>query len=509
MYRALELLGKPAAFDIYAPDPTKAAILAECKVGPLSAASRAAVSQWAAPPVLTVTSDQEQVQISGANFMKGALDLMMLFFRDFFHRVHNDVNTAMSKAGFMPIFHAAIIILNLGYGPYQTAGWWQAMLAEAAELAQKAKPNNPALVKLWPWIRRSQTASSPGAAMALPEGEEGRRQYLSEVDFKSCNNLKTGKVALGQWMSFPKAHLKHHRFFAGRAFVLVNYVVSKKIVASIVDIETSAAKHTWAVKETEAKSKTKEVQTARQKIEEFKQRARHHLLLATQLLLDPDVVRGMAALGSGVGPINIWFGKTMQDLTDGDACAAFSQAWATFEWLEPLKATMRCLEDGDGLEEIGLTMAFPSGLLSTLNEKDPIVLYENARARVYNTYLVNLTQEISGSMSWWTSHYPGKMAAALSETTAYESLQALKKTCEAWWYCKDTPAAPPTHAIILGTFADEHAAPLRPNAWQGGHVSRGWRSALASVALLFSVVRTPSVQTFSNSARIWVTASGG
>ena len=54
--------------------------------------------------------------------------------------------------------------------------------------AQKAKPNNPALVKLWPWIRRSQTASSPGAAMTIPEGEEGRRQYLSEVDFKSCNN---------------------------------------------------------------------------------------------------------------------------------------------------------------------------------------------------------------------------------------------------------------------------------------------------------------------------------
>ena len=170
---------------------------------------------------------------------------------------------------------------------------------------------------------------------------------------------------------------------------------------------------------------------------------------------------------------------------------------------------MRCLEDSGGLEEIGLTMAFPSELLSTLSEKGPVVLYEDARARVYNAYILNLTQEISGSMSWWTSHYPGKMAAALSETTAYESLQALKKACEAWWYCKDTPAAPPTHAIILGTFADEHAAPLRPNAWQGGHVSRGWRLGLTSVASLFSVARTPCVQTFPNSARIWVTASGG
>ena len=110
IFRCLEILGKPKAFDIYAPDPEKAAILAECKVGPLTAASRTAVSQWKAPPVLTVASDQEQIQISGANFMKCALGLMMVLFRDFFHRLHNDFATAMSKAGFMPIFFAAIVI---------------------------------------------------------------------------------------------------------------------------------------------------------------------------------------------------------------------------------------------------------------------------------------------------------------------------------------------------------------------------------------------------------------
>ena len=383
------------------------------------------------------------------------------------------------------------------------------MLAEAAELAQKAKPNNPALVKLWPWIQRSMAASSPGAAAASSGGVAAREDFLKGLDSESCNNMKSGKVALGKWMSFPEAYLAHKAFFAKRAFILLNYVVDKKHASSIVDIEVSVAKHTFAAKEGEKKSKAKELQNAKQKIEDFKNRATHHLCMATQLLLDPDIMRGMAAISLGVHAIYKWFMDGMRNIKGPDSCAAFSQAWATFEWLEPLKATMRCLEDSGGLEEIGLTMAFPSELLSTLSEKDPIVLYENARARVYNTYIVNLTQEISGSMSWWTSHYPGKMAAALSETTAYESLQALKKACEAWWYCKDTPAAPPTHAIILGTFVDEHAAPLCPNAWQGGHVSRGWRLGLASVALLFSVARTPCVQTFSNSARNWVTASGG
>ena len=83
---------------------------------------------------------------------------------------------------------------------------------------------------------------------------------------------------------------------AGRAFILVNYVVDKKHASSIVDLEASVAKHTFAVKEAEAKSKSKEVQNAKQKIEDFKRRASHHLLLAAQLLLDPDVMRGMAAI---------------------------------------------------------------------------------------------------------------------------------------------------------------------------------------------------------------------
>jgi len=177
--------------------------------------------------------------------------------------------------------------------------------------------------------------------------------------------------------------------------------------------------------------------------------------------------------------------------------------------LEPVKATMRCLEDSVGLEEIGSTMAFPSDMLSKLNEKDPIVLYEDARARVYNTYILNLTQEISGSMSWWTSHYPGKMAAALSETTAYESPQALKKTCEAWWYCKDTPAGP---RHMHSSWEHSAMSMLRLCVRMHGGVSTlaaGGDCDLHLLLYCFLSLVPPCVQTFSNSARIWVTASGG
>ena len=166
--------------------------------------------------------------------------------------------------------------------------------------------------------------------------------------------------------------------------------------------------------------------------------------MATQLLLDPDIMRGMAAISLGVHAIYKWFMDGMRNIKGPDSCAAFSQAWATFSWLEPLKKTMLCLEDSAGLEEIGLTMSFGSTMLDTITERDATVVYEDARARLYHSYIVNLTQEISGSMSWWTSHYPGKMVAALSETTAYESLQALKKHARHGGTAR-TPPPPPRH----------------------------------------------------------------
>jgi hypothetical protein len=265
-------------------------------------------------------------------------------------------------------------------------------------------------------------------------------------------------------MSFSTAYKAHEDFLAARAYVLLNYVMDKKHASSIVDIEASIAKHTFAVKEAEAKSKSKEVQNAKQKIDDFKKRASSHLCMATQLLLDPDVIRGMAAISRGVYAIYKWFLDAMRNIKSGDSCAAFSQKWATFSWLQPLKETILCLEDTAGLEEIGLTMVFRSTHLSSLTEHDPTVMYEDARARAYHTYVVNLTQEICGSMCWWTSHYPGKLAAVLQENTAYEALQCLKKDCEAWWYSKDTPFPPPIPARILDDQGYLQVVFLCPNA---------------------------------------------
>jgi hypothetical protein len=438
IYRCLELLGKADCFASFAPDPAKAAILAMCQVGPLSVAGIAAVSQWNAPPVLTLTADQEQVQITGVNFMKDALGLRVVLFRDIFHRIHNDCTTAMANAGLMPIFYAAIVILNLGYGPYQTAGWWHSMLAEAAELGMKATPDNPALVKLWPWIERSRkSAASPGSSDGVCGGVASRRHFLQEMDFTVCMKLKAVKVKLGQWMSFPQAYHAHKQHLAGRAFVVTNYVIDNNYATNIADLEAAVAKHSFAVKEAAAKSKTKAIQNAKAKIDDFKQRAKHHLLLAAKLFLDPDVTRGMAAISLGVAPIFDWFSHVERELKGRDACSAFSQSWATFGWLEPLKATLRVLSDDVGLGEVGLTMAFRSELLAKLTENDPAVLLEDARARMYHCYIMNLVQETAGSMSWWTSYYPGKMAAVLGEATAEAALQALKSDCNAWWYAKE------------------------------------------------------------------------
>jgi hypothetical protein len=346
-------------FDCYLTGPTILAILKTCLKGKFSEAQFAAIRQWEVPSILTLTTDQEQIQITATNFMKDVLQLRVVHFRDVFHRIHNDCMMATAKSGFMPVFYAGLLVLNLGYGPFQSCGWWHAMLAEAVDLAKKCKPDSPLLLHVWPWIQKTFDAKhTKASASSQLEGKVGRERYLQTIDFNSCLRLKEVKVKLSQWMSFPQAMHHAEPDLASRALVLLSYIMEKNLATNIEEIETAIAKHSFKPKATGLKSKTAECLDAKLKLEGFKKRAKHHLLLATKLLLDPDVIHGMQAITIGIKPVFDWFTSVQRDLKGREACTAFSLEWATSKWLQPLAATFATLEQTEGLEKIGIAVAF-------------------------------------------------------------------------------------------------------------------------------------------------------
>ena len=150
IFRGVELLGKQGFVDFRNVSRLEATgMMQGVGSGVFTDASIAAFSQLPCPPLLSICSDQESVQISGSCFMAAELKLATVYFRDFFHRLHNDSNMAVALAGLMPAFFAGMAIMSLGYGPWQTCVWWHGMVVEAKNLAVKSSANSPLLLKAW------------------------------------------------------------------------------------------------------------------------------------------------------------------------------------------------------------------------------------------------------------------------------------------------------------------------------------------------------------------------
>jgi hypothetical protein len=397
-----------------------------------------AISQVQCPPLLTICSDQEGTQISGSCFMASHMRLSMAYFRDFFHRLHNDCMTAISTAGLMPNFFAGIAILNLGYGPYETAHWWHSMLAEAADIAKKCDENNPLLIRLWDWICASKSdryTETSDASVGAP----ARKAFLWSLADKELLHFRNVQVKPSKWMSFPQAYSSWKDHLPARAFVLASYVLEKNYVKDVDDLFTSHQKSRFGVQPGETGPKlfkTPEMRTAKQKIDDLRRRARHTLIFVVKLMLDPEVTEAMNTICIGVQALYDWFIKMEINLKGSLKCAAYSQEWSSWSWLEPLTKTWQVAKNLEGLGRSGLTVVFRNAAMKRLRPDSPEVALEDAKARVMHRYLASLVEEVAGSMLWWTSHYPGKLAGLLLPSSVDATLAELKYDCEAFWAAK-------------------------------------------------------------------------
>ena len=73
-----------------------------------------------APASFSVASDEEQLQITAMDFGEEVLGLTSVHFRDYYHRVPNDLFMGTAMSGFMPTYWAGLFAMNLGYGPWQS-----------------------------------------------------------------------------------------------------------------------------------------------------------------------------------------------------------------------------------------------------------------------------------------------------------------------------------------------------------------------------------------------------
>jgi hypothetical protein len=96
------------------------------------ATTYAALLAAAVPNTFCIVHDQEQKQVTADCYMADVLRLTSEGIDDWGHRVVNDVNFGIAKAGLQTVKLAAIPCYNISYGPWNTSAWFQQQLEQGS-----------------------------------------------------------------------------------------------------------------------------------------------------------------------------------------------------------------------------------------------------------------------------------------------------------------------------------------------------------------------------------------
>ena len=365
--------------------------------------------------------------------MEEHLRLLLVRISDFFHRWHNNFGHAASKAGLMPIFYAAIVMLNIAYGPWESAAWYHLLLNMAMELVSATVPDDPHLLKLWPRILMDKDLHLETNEGII--GVEGRRRFIAQLDSDACVKLKNKKCKPSQWVSFDAAWHEWSRHLHTRGFVLGKLLMHRGDVLAAEDLFSGTA-FTLKADRNEAATKAEGVRGAKAKVAAVKSKFQSNLLSCVQLICDPDVINGCRMLAHGHRPCWSYFTKVEKELTSPKLCAAFSQSWACEGYLPVFKQIFATREDLYELSRCGFTCDFTGLEAKGINARTPQIAYEDGLARTFGLFTQHLVQEHAGSALWWTHGYPGRFAALLEPSMVAEVLREFELNCKAFWTAK-------------------------------------------------------------------------
>ena len=385
------------------------------------------------PPTLTICSDQEQTQIGGMNFMEEHLRLLLVRMSDFFHRWHNDFGHASAKAGLMPIFYAAIVMLNIAYGPWESAAWYHQLVQMAMDLGVACGPDDPHLLKLWPRILMDKGLHFETSKAVV--GVEARRRFIANLDSEACVKLKNKKCKPSQWVSFDGAWHTWSQHLHTRGFVLGKLLMHRGDVLAAEDLFAGTG-GSFKGEKNETRTKAEGVRNAKAKLAAVKSKFQGNLLSCVQLICDPDVVNGCRMLAHGHKPCWSYFTKVEKELTNPKACSAFSQTWAREGYLPVLKNIFSTRLDTYELSRCGFTADFCGLGAKGLTSRSPEIAYEDGLARTFGLFTQHLVSEHAGSALWWTHGYPGRLAALLDPSKVQAVLKEFEVDCKAFWAAK-------------------------------------------------------------------------
>ena len=398
---------------------------------------------------LTVCTDQEQTQVTGGEFIftpePFGLGCTGARLHDDFHRWNNDLSMAVALAGLKPSEKAGTLIANIGYGPWQTAAWFNALCAQGSKASERLRPNDRLVLRHWKTHLLYSDKLDEGDGDGDSTGTDGRRRWLKQLPQEEHMQVKGIKVSPSTWMSFQGAWHAWLPAVGSRALVMSSLCFDKGWILTEEDLfsPTRCGAETSGEKPA-IKSKAEGVRRAKAKVDALMNRSRNTLVVATKLICDVDVVRGIAILLHGSKGEWTSFNGLVQTLTSSAETLRHCQSWAHSGWLAGLKVTLSCLTDLTGLHKCGIDTDFKEFEICGVKPEDASVRYQDALSQTLGGFVDVLVGLRAGSLAERTFHYPFKLAALTSDDNGVvaAALQEFRMDVEAYWASKDREPTP-------------------------------------------------------------------
>ena len=205
--------------------------------------------------------------------------------------------------------------MNLAYGPWQSAAWWQLFLSGAKHAAAVLTENSQFVLRLWPRVLNDRgIVGAMGDAEV--SGSIARRAFVDGLGSEDQLNIKSVRVKPQNWMSWQESWVGWDTWLHTRVAVIGWTCIQKGIISTVEDMFGGAKIKNFedASGAATGMSKAAAVRQAKSKLENSKQKHQHHIGAAIKVICDPDVANGARLLALATRAEHLEFKRVAHQL---------------------------------------------------------------------------------------------------------------------------------------------------------------------------------------------------
>ena len=377
------------------------------------------------PPLLTVCTDQESLQLAASNFLKWHVGLMMEHVYDPQHRRSNDSTLALAECGLLQRCCVNLCLFNLKFGPFLKGGWHTLIIQTAQKVSEELDPNDPVLKHFMPSILEDYGETWD------QNNEARRKRFLRELPTAPFVTSKGPKAAMSRFNSVTQAALFLDEHWSAQTFLFTMTCLIQGWVtyadqlwqpddATPVD-EPAGPKASSSVEPSGAAasssssrpSKAQAKLEAKNTLAKMRGKAVNTFHSMTRFLNDPESKTFCRILAYLQEPEAKSSGLMLHRMRGGEATKQQYAAWADWSFLEELKDMILVLKDQRKLKRIGFNMC-----LVTSQQNKELIEMDNCVAATVFSAVKSFLKFRCGSMLWHTWSLPGVSALLLHDDPA-------------------------------------------------------------------------------------------